>query len=82
VLVRLESYPNSTGVGAYGLKIGSGTTAGLLDTMLSLLDRDKDFLMAMESHPGDLEYIDFRFPNKIIYKFKQGGDTSVAPQVP
>ena len=82
VTVRCESYPNIPQVAAFDVRFTEKTSPEIIRTTLSLLDRDKNFVSTLESNPNDLQYVDLRFPNKIIYKFKQGGDATVAPQVP
>ncbi len=44
--------------------------------MLDLMMQDVAFDEKFKAVPGDLEYIDFRFENKIIYKWKGGGETT------
>lgn len=43
---------------------------------LDLLMRDKNFTSALVSRGKDLETIDFRFPGKIYYKFKNAGSST------
>lgn len=44
--------------------------------MLSLVSQDTVFKESFDTNPGKLEYLDFRFPNKIMYKFQEGSEVT------
>nr|MBP9821513.1 hypothetical protein [Candidatus Paceibacterota bacterium] len=61
--------------GSY-LLVKESTASEKIVQMLDLMMQDVSFDEHFKTSPTDLEYIDFRFENKIIYKWKGGGETT------
>ncbi len=76
IKVLFDSLADSVvSIDAY-LLVKDGMSSEKIVQMLDLMMQDPAFDEHFKSAPGDLEYIDFRFENKIIYKWKGGGETT------